>query len=133
MKPLFMMLKPMSGACNMRCRYCFYHDVMSHRRTRVYPRMSMKTLETIVRRALCYADGPVSFAFQGGEPTLTGLDFYRALVEFQKKYNAKQLPISNSLQTNGFDLPDDMISLFARESFLLGVSLDGTQTLHDTS
>lgn len=132
MKPLFMMLKPMSGACNMRCRYCFYYDVMSHRETRIYPRMSMETLETIVRRALRYADGPVSFAFQGGEPTLAGLDFYRALVEFQKKYNAKQLPISNSLQTNGFDLSDEMISFFARESFLLGVSLDGTQTLHDT-
>ena len=85
MPALSIMVKPVSGACNMRCRYCFYADIMQHRETPYYPKMTLETLETLVRRAIHFADGPVSFAFQGGEPTLAGLDFYRALLEFERK------------------------------------------------
>ena len=131
MPALSIMVKPVSGACNMRCRYCFYADIMQHRETPYYPKMTLETLETLVRRAIHFADGPVSFAFQGGEPTLAGLDFYRALLEFERKYNTRGLPIDNSLQTNGYALSDEMIEFFAREHFLLGVSLDGDSLAHD--
>lgn len=103
-----------------------------HRREQAcYPKMTLETLEMIVRRAMRAADGEVSFVFQGGEPTLVGLDFYRALVQYEKKYNARGLPVHNSLQTNGLDLSDEMIAFFARERFLLGVSLDGDSRTHD--
>lgn len=131
MPALSIMVKPVSGACNMRCKYCFYTDVMQHRETAYYPRMTLETLETLVRRAIRFADGPISFAFQGGEPTLAGLDFYKALVEFERKYNTRGIPIDNSLQTNGYDLSNEMIEFFAREHFLLGVSLDGDSLAHD--
>jgi len=125
------MIKPVSGACNMRCRYCFYADIMSRRETAVYPRMSVETLEVLVRRAMRFADGPVNFAFQGGEPTLIGLPFFEALVRFEKEFNARGVPVSNAVQTNGYDLSDDMIAFFAREGFLIGVSMDGDCEAHD--
>ena len=131
MPPLSIMVKPVSGACNMQCEYCFYADEMRNRRQPVYPRMSIELLETIVRKALACADGSVSFAFQGGEPTLIGLAFFEALVRFEKQYNARKLQIYNSVQTNGYDLPDEMLQFFAREKFLLGVSVDGIEETHD--
>lgn len=131
-RPVSLMIKPVSGACNMRCRYCFYTDVMAHRGTAVYPRMTPEVLEAVVRRAFQYADGPVSFAFQGGEPTLIGLPFFEELVRLEKTYNARAFPVQNAVQTNGFELSDDMIAFFARERFLLGLSMDGTEETHDS-
>jgi len=93
--------------------------------------MSEQTLETVVRKAFVYADGCVSFMFQGGEPTLAGLDFYRLLMRFQKRYNARDLPVTNALQTNGYALDDAFAAFFAEHRFLVGVSLDGTREIHD--
>lgn len=115
----------------MRCKYCFYTDVMQNRQIPYYPKMSLATLEVLIRRAIHYAEGSLSIAFQGGEPTLAGLDFYKAVVEFERKYNTRNLRISNSVQTNGYDLSDEMIQFFAREHFLLGVSVDGDASAHD--
>ena len=87
MSALSIMVKPVSGACNMHCAYCFYSDVMSHRKTHVYPHMSEQTLEILVQRVFRYADNQVSFFFQGGEPTLAGLPFFEALIRFEQIYN----------------------------------------------
>ena len=125
------MVKPVSGACNMRCGYCFYRDVSSRRERENLGRMTGETLETLVRRAMNYADGSVSFAFQGGEPTLAGLDFFETLMRLEKKYNSRNIAVSNSVQTNGYDVPDAMIRFFAENSFLIGVSLDGDRETHD--
>ena len=115
----------------MRCGYCFYRDVSSRRQRNDLGRMTPDTLERLVRRALSYADGGVSFAFQGGEPTLIGLDYFRELVRLQKKYNTRGLAVSNAVQTNGYELSDDMIRFFADNRFLIGVSLDGCRDTHD--
>ena len=130
-RPVSLMIKPVSGACSMRCRYCFYTDVMARRDTAVYPPMNTDMLESVVRRAFQYADGPVSFAFQGGEPTLIGLPFFQELVRLERSYNVRGLPVRNAVQTNGYELSDEMISFFAREGFLLGLSMDGTEEVHD--
>lgn len=132
MPPLTIMVKPVSSDCNMRCRYCFYSDVAARRECASMGRMSDSTLENLVRRALRYADGKVSFVFQGGEPTLAGLDFYKKLVHYEKMYNAKGVQVSNAIQTNGYSISDEMIDFFVRESFLLGVSFDGTPEIHDS-
>lgn len=131
MPPISLMIKPVSGLCNMRCGYCFYADVMAHRTTEVHEAMSLETLEVLVRRAMAFAEGHATFAFQGGEPTLRGLEYFEALVAFQKKYNTRGVRVDNALQTNGLNLSDEMIDFFAREKFLLGVSLDGSRETHD--
>jgi len=131
MPPLQLLIKPSSGNCNLRCRYCFYHDEMQKREIADYGFMSVDTLEVLVKKALEFADGGCGFAFQGGEPTLVGLDFYKKLLEFQKKYNTKNLKISNSIQTNGFKLGEEWAEFFAQNHFLVGVSLDGVVHTHD--
>ena len=74
---LYVMIKPVSGNCNLRCTYCFYADEMRHREVASYGRMEEKTMEELIRRSLAEAEHQVTFAFQGGEPTLAGLPFYR--------------------------------------------------------
>ena len=131
MPPIQLLIKPSSGNCNLRCRYCFYHDEMSKRETANYGFMSTETLEVLVKQSLAFADTSCGFAFQGGEPTLVGLDFYRKLLEFQKKYNTKNLTIHNSIQTNGFGLGEDWADFLVQNHFLVGISLDGIIHTHD--
>lgn len=131
MPPITVMIKPVSGACNMRCRYCFYADEMKRREVAISPRMSDALLDVTVRRVIRSADSAVHFLFQGGEPTLIGLPFFERLVQLEQKYNTRALRITNAVQTNGYDLSDEMIAFFAKEHFLVGVSLDGTAQTHD--
>jgi uncharacterized protein len=93
--------------------------------------MSLDTLELVIKKALEYADGDCSFAFQGGEPTLAGIEFFKAAVEFQKKYNTKKLSIHNAIQTNGLSINEEWAAFFAENDFLVGLSLDGGKDLHD--
>ena len=132
MPPLTVMVKPVSGACNMRCRYCFYADEMARRGAAIYPAMTDDMLETLVRRVMVYADEQATFAFQGGEPTLAGVDFFRRVVKLQRQYNSRGLTVMNAVQTNGLSLSDEMIAFFAEHRFLVGVSLDGCRDAHDS-
>lgn len=131
MPPINVLIKPASSACNLHCKYCFYHDVAENRSQSNYGMMSEATLETIVRKALEYGETQVGFAFQGGEPTLAGLDFYRKLVELQQKLNQKRVAISNSLQTNGMLIDTDWAQFLAENRFLVGLSLDGPKDIND--
>lgn len=131
MPPLYLLIKPASSLCNMRCGYCFYHDIGRNREQSDYGMMSLKTLENIVEKALAYGEKECTFAFQGGEPTLAGLSFYEKLIEFQKCYNRKKLTIHNVIQTNGYDLPKEWAAFLAENKFLVGISLDGTKHTHN--
>jgi len=128
---LNLLIKPSSSLCNMRCKYCFYSDVSENRSMGSYGLMSEDTLEVLVKRAFEYADEEVSFAFQGGEPTLVGIDFYKKLIEFQDKYNINNIKVSNSIQTNGYVIDDTWALFFANNGFLVGLSLDGIKETHD--
>lgn len=132
---MHLLIKPASGACNMRCRYCFYADEMACRAVASYGMMSLDTLEEAVRRAIAYSarDGWVGFMFQGGEPTLVGLDFYRALVGFIAKYNTAGLRVQLGIQTNGMLIDDEWARFFAAHHFLVGLSLDGPKELHNAN
>lgn len=131
MPPITIMIKPASGLCNMRCVYCFYSDVKAHRQVPDYGVMTVETLETVIRRAVICADGVLNLAFQGGEPTLAGKEYFRALLKLEKKYNGRGLRIQNSIQTNGLVLDEEWIDIFRDGRFLVGVSVDGIQTIHD--
>lgn len=128
-----LLVKPASSACNMRCRYCFYRDVACHRAHAVEPRMSRETAHALVDKALGLApDAHVTFAFQGGEPTLAGLPFFRDFVSRVEERRERQ-HVTYALQTNGLAVADDpaWADFFARHDFLVGVSVDGYRGLHD--
>ncbi|WP_349948541.1 anaerobic sulfatase maturase [Lacrimispora sp. BS-2] len=131
MPPIQLLIKPASGSCNLRCKYCFYHDEMQKRERQNYGFMSLETLEEIVKKTLAYTERQCEFIFQGGEPTLVGLDFYKKLLEFESKHNIRNVKIMNSIQTNGYQLGEEWAEFFAANNFLVGVSLDGIKYTHD--
>ena len=131
MPPVTVMIKPASGLCNMRCRYCFYADEAAKRETASYGLMSPETLEAVLRRVLSFAEGECTLAFQGGEPTLAGLPFFQRVVELGESLNVHRVRLHYAIQTNGYVLDDDWCAFFARNHFLVGLSLDGPKDLHD--
>lgn len=126
-----LLIKPASSACNMKCKYCFYHDVAENRQISDYGKMSLDTLEVIIKKTFEYADAIASFGFQGGEPTLAGLDFFKSVILLQKKYNTKRVKVQNAIQTNGMLMDDEWAEFLKQNGFLVGLSLDGTQDIHD--
>ena len=132
MPALSLLIKPASGNCNMRCRYCFYADELDNREIRSYGKMSVDTMHTIVDKAMEYGDYECTIAFQGGEPTLAGLDFYRDLVAYVTAHeNPKKLKIHYALQTNGYLINEEWAAFLGENHFLVGVSLDGLKENHD--
>lgn len=131
MPPVNLLAKPSSSACNMRCKYCFYHAIASARDTAFEGMLSDEALEHLIQSGLAYAEGFCSFAFQGGEPTLAGLPFYKKAVELQKKYARQGLAVSNALQTNGLAIDEEWAKFLHDEHFLVGLSLDGPAEIHD--
>ena len=131
MPAIHVMIKPASGLCNMRCRYCFYADEMENRSQASYGIMSAETLENVIRETLAFAEGSCTIAFQGGEPTLAGLDFFRECIRLEQKYNTKNVKISHALQTNGYVLDEEWCRFFAENHFLIGLSVDGIKATHD--
>jgi len=128
---LNIMIKPFSSNCNMQCEYCFYHDISNKRIQKLYGFMNFKLLEIIVQKALKEAEEECIFAFQGGEPTLVGIDFYKKLLEYEQKYNQKNIKINNAIQTNGLVIDEEWAHFLAQNNFLIGISLDGPKDIHD--
>ena len=132
MPPLSLLIKPASGSCNMRCEYCFYTDETEHRAVASLGRMSEETARIMVDKALAYADGDCTFSFQGGEPTLAGLPFFRALSDYAGNHpNPKGVRVHYAIQTNGYALDEEWAKWFAENSVLVGISLDGPKDIHD--
>lgn len=131
MEHVHILLKPASGACDLRCRYCFYRDEMEHRRQGVCGFMSEATLERVIRAALAESERACTIAFQGGEPTLVGLDFYKKAVELEARYARPGVTVHNAIQTNGWGLDAAWADFFRDHHFLVGISLDGTADTHD--
>ena len=125
------MAKPTGSACNLHCDYCFFL-----KKEALYPgssfRMPDEVHEAYIRQLLEAHQVPqVTIAWQGGEPTLMGLDFFRRSVELQKKYRKPGTRIENTFQTNGILLDDEWCRFFHDNGFLIGLSLDGPKELHD--
>lgn len=127
-----LLIKPASAVCNLDCAYCFYLDRDADP-YKALParRMTLDTLERLVDTYLFYSYPNSVFAFQGGEPTLAGLPFFQKLVELQKQYGRNGQNVSNSMQTNAVLIDKDWCDLFRAYNWLLGVSMDGPQDIHD--
>jgi len=131
MKSFSLLIKPTSADCNLKCSYCFYL-----KKNKLYPeqkkhRMSISTLENMVSSFLKTDQQQHAFGWQGGEPTLMGLDFFKKVIEFQKQYGRSGAVVSNGLQTNAVLIDNEMAAHFAKYNYLLGVSLDGPAKYHD--
>ena len=131
MPPLSLLIKPASSNCNLKCKYCFYYSIAENREVKSYGIMDTNTLEQLVKRAFEYAEGQCLFAFQGGEPTLAGLEFYENLIELQKKYNKNNISVLNTIQTNGIAIDENWGAFLSKNNFLVGLSLDGYKDIHD--
>ncbi len=124
------LVKPAGPDCNLACTYCFYlKKAALFTETKVH-RMSAHVLEETVRQAVTQADKEISFAWQGGEPTLMGLPFFETAIELQKKF-AGSTKVGNGLQTNGILLNPDWAAFLKNNHFLVGLSLDGPKHVHD--
>jgi uncharacterized protein len=131
--PAFHLLaKPTGAVCNLDCKYCFFLS-----KEMLYPgsrfRMADELLETYIRQLLESHQVPeVNVAWQGGEPTLMGLDFFKRSVEYAEKYRRPNQQVVYTIQTNGTKLDDDWCAFFKEHNFLVGISIDGPRQLHDT-
>ena len=126
------MVKPAGALCNLDCAYCYYlhKEHLLHHTNR--PRMSDELLEEHIRQYIEAQTGDeVVFSWQGGEPTLLGLDFYRKVVALEANYKKPNQRIENDLQTNGTLLDEDWARFLKEHNFLVGLSCDGPKRLHD--
>ncbi|MCB9153890.1 MAG: anaerobic sulfatase maturase [Caldilineae bacterium] len=130
--PAFHLLaKPTGAICNLDCAYCFFLD-----KEVFYPgskfRMGEQVLEQYIRQLIeSHQTDSVNIAWQGGEPTLMGLDFYRRTMDLVEKYRRPGMTFLHTMQTNGTLLDDEWAAFFAEHNFLLGISIDGPRPLHD--
>ncbi len=130
-RPFTLLVKPASADCNLNCTYCFYLE-----KCRLYPeskqhRMSDEVLERMISSYLSTPQPVYSFGWQGGEPTLMGLDFFKKAVELQKKYGKPRSSVANGLQTNTTLITDEFAAHLGKYRFLVGVSLDGPEVIHN--
>lgn len=125
------MAKPAGASCNLSCTYCFYTEKESLYGGPAPFRMAPETLESFIRQSIECQDTPeYQFAWQGGEPTLLDVDYFREVVALQKKY-ADGRKVTNTIQTNGTLLTEDWCRFFKEHDFLVGLSIDGPRELHD--
>ena len=124
------MVKPVGSLCNMRCKYCYYLDKAALYDYR-QPQMDDRLLESYIRANIEGNNSPViAFAWHGGEPLLAGKEFFRKAVALQQRY-AEGKTVENSIQTNGLLVDDEWCQIFRDNNFLVGVSIDGPEHIHD--
>ena len=126
-----LLAKPTGAICNLDCAYCFFLD-----KEVFYPgskfRMSEPVLEQYIRQLIeSHQTDSVNIAWQGGEPTLMGLDFYRRTMDVVEKYRRPGMRFLHTMQTNGTLLDDEWAAFFKEHNFLIGISIDGPRPLHD--
>ena len=131
MKPFQLLIKPVSFDCNLRCKYCFYLRVKNEYPEIKHPRMSDEILKNLIAQFVNYRFKESIFGWQGGEPTLAGLDFFKKVVKLQQYYGSPGQIIGNALQTNGTLLNEKWVKFLAKYKFLVGLSLDGPKDIHD--
>ena len=134
--PFNMITKPIGPLCNLHCAYCFYltkEQLFPHENKKEFIMSSEIREEYIKQYILTQPEGTpeVVFGWQGGEPTLLGIDFFKDVLRLQKKHNPRGMTIRNSIQSNGTLITDEMANFFKENNFLVGISVDGPEELHN--
>ncbi|WP_062106685.1 anaerobic sulfatase maturase [Bacillus niameyensis] len=128
--PIGVMWKTVSEDCNLACDYCYY-STCGGKPGKKIKKIDSSLLEKFIKEYMKITNGMASFAWQGGEPLLAGLDFFEEVVSLQKKHAPRHAMIGNGLQTNGTLINDRWAAFFKQYNFLLGVSVDGPKEIHD--
>lgn len=133
MKVLSFLIKPASSTCNLKCKYCFYADVSEHRQIKSNGIMHNDTMKSLIDKAFSALDedGEVTFAFQGGEPTVAGLDYFQKFCTYVDVKIKKSQKVHYAIQTNAYNINEEWCTFFYQYNFLVGVSLDGYKENHD--
>ncbi|MCX8038811.1 MAG: anaerobic sulfatase maturase [Candidatus Sumerlaeia bacterium] len=126
-----LLIKPAGADCNLRCQYCFYLEKNALYPQRRVHRMSDEVLCEMVRQMMTTGQPQLGFSWQGGEPTLMGLDYFKAAVRYQQQFGRSGQTVANSLQTNGILINDEWCEFLAEYKFLIGLSLDGPPHIHN--
>ncbi len=126
-----LLIKPAGADCNLHCEYCFYRSRAALYPDAAVPRMSRTTLERLISGYMALDMAQHVFGWQGGEPALMGVDFFREVTRLQQQYGRDGAVVANGLQTNGTLLDDEFAGHLVRYRFLVGVSLDGPPAIHD--
>ena len=123
MKSLTFLIKPASSLCNMRCRYCFYHDISDIREVKSMGIMTEATAQSLIQAAFTPVEpgGFVQFTFQSGEPTLAGLAFFRKFMELETQFRTKDVGVGHAIQTNGLHINEEWATFLKKHDFLVGV------------
>lgn len=124
------LIKPSGPDCNLKCTYCFYLEKADIFRETTRHRMSDEVLERLIKQLATQASNPFNMVWQGGEPTLMGLDFYKKAADLQKKF-FRPKSYTNGFQTNGVLLNEEWADFFKKEDWLIGLSIDGPAFIHD--
>ncbi len=127
--PFHILSKAIGSNCNLACRYCYYPQE-SHPGGRMDINLLEKFIREYIEKHPSYSKS-INFVWQGGEPLLAGISFYKSVVAFQEKYRPKDVKITNSVQTNGTLITDEWSIFFKEHQFIVGISLDGDATLND--
>lgn len=130
MRELQLLIKPVSSACDLDCRYCFYKDEAANRAVGDHGKMRKETMRAVVDKALAASQTCV-FGFQGGEPTLAGLSFFEDFTDYVEEKKRPGQEVSYSIQTNGCGLDERWFAFLKEKKFLVGLSLDGVRKTHD--
>ncbi|MDR1637765.1 MAG: SPASM domain-containing protein [Treponema sp.] len=135
MKRLSLLIKPASSLCNMRCRYCFYSDVGEHRQTLSYGIMEHRTVTQIINNISKDLDDKdeITIAFQGGEPTLAGLNWFENFVSCFASCVKEEVKVNYALQTNGILIDGAWAEFLRKNNFLVGLSIDGNAKIHNSN
>ncbi|MGO9266873.1 MAG: anaerobic sulfatase maturase [Candidatus Binataceae bacterium] len=128
---IHVLAKPTGAICNLGCSYCFFLD-----KELLYPgshfRMSDEVLENYIRQLIeSHSSDKVTVAWQGGEPTLMGIDFFRRAIAYQDKYKRPGMTFQNTMQTNGTLISEEWCAFWRANDFLIGISIDGPRAIHD--
>lgn len=134
MNAISLLIKPTSSLCNLRCKYCFYEDEANNRSQHSMGIMSDALAQKLIAQtfAAIGSEGSVSFTFQGGEPTVAGLPFFRRFVTTVSQQRPKGVQVQFAIQTNGILLDTEWAAFLKENNFLVGLSVDGIRSVHDT-
>ena len=126
MNPFTLLIKPAAGLCNLNCTYCFYKSASEGRENRI---MTNDTVDVLIQKIREYQPSALSVMFQGGEPTLAGIEYYRYFID--RVQANLSVPVQYALQTNGLLIDEAYARLFQKHKFLIGLSLDGNKKTND--
>ncbi len=130
MSQISILIKPASSLCNLRCKYCFYADVAANRELPSMGVMSEETMHNLIDKSLAAKVDQVNYCFQGGEPTMAGIDYFKKFIAYAEEHKGNKA-VTYAIQSNGTRIDEEWVKMFKTYKFLVGISVDGFKENHD--